>query len=57
MRIFLFGLGIARERFPNIAKLRKDDKSNAASEKLAALRRVSNAVKFDLFAWSDQHKV
>ena len=42
--------------FQDIAKLRKDDKSNAAAEKLAALRRVSNAIKFDLFAWSDKHK-
>jgi len=40
----------------NIAKWRKDDKGNAASEKLAALRRVSNAVKFDLFAWADKQK-
>jgi uncharacterized protein (UPF0335 family) len=40
----------------NIAKWRKDDKGNAAAEKLAALRRVSNAVKFDLFAWADKHR-
>lgn len=40
----------------DIAKLRKDDKANAASEKLAALRRVANAVKFDLFSWSDAHR-
>lgn len=40
----------------DIAKLRKDDKANAAAEKLAALRRVANAVKFDLFSWSDQHR-
>ena len=43
--------------FQDIAKLRKDDKSNAAAEKLAALRRVSNAIKFDLFSWSDKHRV
>lgn len=40
----------------DVAKWRKDDKANAASEKLAALRRVSNATKFDLFSWSDQHR-
>lgn len=40
----------------DIAKWRKDDKGNAAAEKLAALRRVSNAVKFDLFSWSDKHR-
>lgn len=40
----------------DIARWRKDDKGNAASEKLAALRRVSNAVKFDLFAWADRQK-
>lgn len=37
----------------DIAKMRKDDKGNAASEKLAALKRVANAVKIDLFAWAD----
>ena len=40
----------------DIAKLRKDDKANAAAEKLAALRRVANAIRFDLFSWSDQHR-
>lgn len=40
----------------DIAKWRKDDKANAAAEKLAALRRVSNAVRVDLFTWSDAHK-
>lgn len=40
----------------DVAKWRKDDKANAAAEKLAALRRVSNAIKFDLFSWSDQHR-
>lgn len=40
----------------DVAKLRKDDKSNAAAEKLAALRRVANAIKFDLFSWSDLHR-
>ncbi len=40
----------------DIAKLRKDDKSNAAAEKLAAIRRVSNAMGMDLFAWSDNHR-
>lgn len=38
----------------DVAKWRKDDKGNAAAEKLAALRRVSNAIKFDLFSWSDR---
>lgn len=37
----------------DIARWRKDDKGNAAAEKLAALRRVSNATKFDLFSWAD----
>lgn len=40
----------------DVAKWRKDDKANAAAEKLAALRRVSNAIKFDLFAWADKHR-
>jgi uncharacterized protein (UPF0335 family) len=40
----------------DIAKWRKDDKANAAAEKLAALRRVSNATKFDLFSWADLHR-
>ena len=40
----------------DIAKLRKDDKANAAAEKLAALRRVANAIKFDLFSWSDEYR-
>lgn len=40
----------------DVAKLRKDDKANAAAEKLAALRRVANAIKFDLFSWSDKHR-
>ncbi|MBW8640401.1 DUF2312 domain-containing protein [Hoeflea sp. WL0058] len=40
----------------SIAKLRKDDKANAMAESLAALRRVSNAVRFDLFTWSDEHR-
>lgn len=37
----------------DVAKWRKDDKGNPAAEKLAALRRVSKAVHFDLFAWAD----
>jgi uncharacterized protein (UPF0335 family) len=41
----------------DVAKWRKDDKGNAAAEKLAALRRVCNATKFDLFSWADQHRV
>ena len=40
----------------DIAKWRKDDKGNAAAEKLAALRRVAGAVKYDLFSWSDRHR-
>lgn len=38
----------------DIAKWRKDGKGNAAAEKLAALRRVSRACKYDLFVWADQ---
>ena len=37
----------------DIAKWRKDDKGNAAAEKLSALRRVSTAATFDLFSWAD----
>lgn len=40
----------------DMAKLRKDDKANAAAEKIAALRRVANAIKLDLFSWSDLHR-
>lgn len=40
----------------DVAKWRKDHKSNAVAEKLAALRRVANAVKVDLFAWADEHR-
>ena len=39
----------------DIARWRIDDKHNAAAAKLAALRRVSNAVKLDLFSWADAH--
>ena len=38
-----------------VARCRIDDKGLAAAAKLAALRRVSNAVKMDLFAWADEH--
>ena len=37
----------------DVAKWRKDDKGNSAAEKLAALRRVGKAAKFDLFSWAD----
>lgn len=40
----------------DIAKWKTGDKMNAAAEKLAALRRVTNAVKLDLFAWADQQR-
>lgn len=39
--------------FETIAKWRKDDKRGAATETLAALRRVANAINFDLFSWAD----
>jgi len=39
-----------------VAKWRVKDKNNAAAEKLAALRRISNAVKVDLFSWADKHR-
>lgn len=39
-----------------IARWRKDGKGNDAAGKLAALRRVSNAVQYDLFSWSDRHR-
>lgn len=40
----------------DIAKWRNGDKVVGAAVKLAALRRVSNAVKLDLFSWADQHR-
>jgi hypothetical protein len=40
----------------DIAKWRTGGKTNTAAEKLAALRRVSNAIKLDLFAWADSHR-
>lgn len=40
----------------DIAKWRTGDKVLGAAVKLAALRRVSNAVKLDLFSWADQHR-
>ncbi|MER8619207.1 DUF2312 domain-containing protein [Mesorhizobium sp. M1409] len=39
-----------------IARWRESGTSNAAAEALAALRRVSNAVKLDLFSWADQQR-
>jgi uncharacterized protein (UPF0335 family) len=36
-----------------VAKWRKDDKKDAGREMIAALKRVSNAAKFDLFSWAD----
>lgn len=35
-----------------IAKLRKDDKRQAAREELSALEQVATAVGFDLFDWA-----
>jgi uncharacterized protein (UPF0335 family) len=40
----------------DVAKWRVSDKTIDAAHKLAALRRVSNAVKLDLFEWADQQK-
>lgn len=40
----------------DIAKWRKDDKGGPAAEKLAALKRVGRAAKFDLFSWADAAK-
>ena len=40
----------------DVAKWRKDDKGNAAAGKIAALRRVSSAVKYDLFSWADHRE-
>ena len=40
----------------DIAKWRQGDKALTAAAKLAALRRVSNAVKLDLFSWADAYR-
>ena len=40
----------------DIAKWKTGDKVIGAAVKLAALRRVSNAIKLDLFSWADQHR-
>jgi hypothetical protein len=37
----------------DIAKWKANDKVTGAAAKLAALRRVANALKLDLFAWAD----
>jgi len=39
-----------------VAKINKDNGKLAAAASLAALRRVSNATKLDLFIWSDEQK-
>lgn len=39
-----------------IAGWKNGDKLLAAAVKLAALRRVSNATKVDLFSWADAHR-
>jgi uncharacterized protein (UPF0335 family) len=40
----------------DIAKWQKDDKGLAVALKIAALRRVSSAVKYDLFSWADRDR-
>lgn len=40
----------------DIARWKTSDKLTGAAIKLAALRRVANAVKLDLFAWADEHR-
>jgi hypothetical protein len=40
----------------DIAKWKVADKGNAAAGKIAALRRVSTAVKYDLFSWADRDR-
>jgi uncharacterized protein (UPF0335 family) len=40
----------------DIAKWKTGDKVLGAAVKLAALRRVSNAIKLDLFSWADQQR-
>ena len=40
----------------NVAKWKADDTVNGAAAKLAALRRVANALKLDLFAWADAER-
>lgn len=40
----------------DLARWRVNDQFISAAHKLAALRRVSNAIKADLFTWADQHR-
>jgi uncharacterized protein (UPF0335 family) len=40
----------------DVAKWKKDDRGNAAAGRIAALRRVSSAVKYDLFSWADRDR-
>lgn len=40
----------------DIATWRVKDKAVATAAKLAALRRVSNVTKLDLFSWADEHR-
>jgi hypothetical protein len=40
----------------DIAKWKVGDKTLSAAVKLAALRRVSRAIKLDLFSWADQQR-
>jgi uncharacterized protein (UPF0335 family) len=40
----------------DVAKWKTSDKVLGAAVKLAALRRVANALKLDLFSWSDEHR-
>lgn len=45
--------GIEVSAMKDIAKWKTGDKVLSAAVKLAALRRVSTAIKLDLFAWAD----
>ena len=40
----------------DVAKWRANDQALDAAHRLAAIRRVSNAVSLDLFQWSDAHR-
>ena len=39
----------------DIARWKTNDTANHVAAKLAALRRVSNVMKLDLFSWADEH--
>ena len=49
--------GISKEdilSMKTVAKLRMKDQAAKAREKLESLERISRAVKFDLFSWSEE---